>query len=863
MRKILFFLVINLLLIGCTNQEAYKDTSLPFDVRARDLVSRMTLDEKVSQLRHDAKAIERLDVPAYNWMNECLHGVALMEGYATVFPQSIGMAASFNTDLMYEAASIISDEARAMHHNGVRNSEEGYVCGLTFWSPNINLFRDPRWGRGQETYGEDPYLTGQMAVSFVKGLQGDHPKYLKTVSTVKHYVVHSGPEALRHEFNTISNERDFWETYMPHYIRSIEEANVESVMCAYSRLNGESCCGSDYLMNELLRDKLGFEGYIVSDCGSVSDIYDEHHLVDSFTEAAVLALKSGVDLNCGRAMTFPYDKLGEAVHKGMLDESYIDTAAYRLMLARFKLGMFDPAGMVPYSKMPKSVIDSQNNKKVALQMARESMVLLKNENNLLPLDKDIKKIAMIGPNADAHRMLYGNYNGIPSKPVSVLEGVMEKLPKGRVLYSKGCELVAEEDFKTPIPSKYMLTPDKQKGLLASYHPNKTFSGRPRHTRIEQQLILWDEFGPPFKDLEIDNFSVRWEGYVLFPETASYTISAEASPHYKIYIDDKLIADEERGGQFMQLQADRPYKIRVDFVSDSDAFSISMVHALDNSSLHINAFNAARNADAVILAVGTSNLLEEEGLDREEIELPEIQQRLIKKILKLNKPTILVILSGSPVGLDEEILKAGAVIEAWYPGQSGGRAVADVIFGDYNPAGRLPVTFYKSTAQLPPYEDYDMENRTYKYFRGEPLFEFGHGLSYTSFAYSDLKISDSVRAGDDVKISVKVKNTGKMAGDEVVQVYVKDLKASVRVPQHSLQGFERIHLKPGQAKTVTFNLSPENLALLNDDMEWMVEPGRYLISAGGRQPSKREYFEGNYKDVVVKGLVVTGENYTVK
>lgn len=859
----LLLFVISVSLIGCANQPQYKDTSLPFEARARDIVARMTLDEKVSQLRHDAKAIERLDVPAYNWMNECLHGVALMEGYATVFPQSIGMAASFNTDLMYEAASIISDEARAMHHNGIRNSEEGYVCGLTFWSPNINLFRDPRWGRGQETYGEDPYLTGQMAVSFVKGLQGGHPKYLKTVSTVKHYVVHSGPEALRHEFNTISNERDFWETYMPHYIRSIKEANVESVMCAYSRLNGESCCGSDYLMNELLRDKLGFDGYIVSDCGSVSDIYDEHHLVDSFTEAAVLAIKSGVDLNCGRAMTFPYDKLGEAVRKGMLDESYIDTAAYRLMLARFKLGMFDPPEMVPYSKMPKSAIDSKKNKKVALQMARESIVLLKNENNLLPFDKDIKKIVVIGPNADAHRMLYGNYNGIPSNPVSVLEGVREKLAKGRVLFSKGCELVAEEDFKTPIPSKYLLTPDKQKGLLASYYPNKTFSGRPLHTRVEQQLVLWDEFGPPFKDLEIDDFSVRWEGYLLFPETASYEISADASPHYKIYIDDKLVADEKRGGKFMQLQADRLYKIRVDFVSDSDEFGIMMVHAPDNSSLQKNAMQAARNADAVILAVGTSNLLEEEGLDREEIELPEIQQRLIKRILELNKPTVLVLLSGSPVGLDDEMLKVDAIIEAWYPGQSGGTAIADVIFGDYNPAGRLPVTFYKSTAQLPPYEDYDMENRTYKFFRGEPLFEFGHGLSYTSFAYSDLKIPDSIRAGDDVKVSVKVRNTGKMAGDEVVQVYIKDLDASVRVPLHSLQGFERIHLKPGQAKTVTFNLLPENLALLNDDMKWMVEPGRFLISVGGRQAGQKENIEGDYKDIVTGELVVTGGSYIVQ
>jgi len=674
-----------------------------------------------------------------------------------------------------------------------------------------------------------------MAVSFVKGLQGDHPKYLKTVSTVKHYVVHSGPEALRHEFNTISNERDFWETYMPHYITAIKEANVESVMCAYSRLNGESCCGSDYLINEILREQLGFKGYVVSDCGSVSDIYDEHHLVDSFTEAAVLALKSGVDLNCGRAMTFPYDKLDEAVNKGLLDESYIDTAAYRLMLARFKLGMFDPPHMIPYSKMLKSVIDSQKNKQVALQMARESIVLLKNENNLLPLNKDINKIAVIGPNADAHRVLYANYNGIPSNPVSVLEGVREKLHKDRILFSKGCELVADENFKTPIPSKYLLTPDKKKGLLASYYPNKTFSGRPLHTRIEKQLMLWDEFGPPFEDLEIDNFSIRWEGYLSFPETASYKINAVASPHYKMYIDEKLIADEKRGGEFIQLKANKLCKIRVDFVSDSDEFFIGMVHSLDNSYLHKNALDAATKADAVILAVGTSNLLEEEGLDREEIELPEIQQELIKKILKLNKPTVLVILSGGAIALDDEILKVPVIIEAWYPGQSGGTAVADVIFGDYNPAGRLPVTFYKSTSQLPPYEDYNMENRTYKYFTDRPLFPFGFGLSYTTFEYENLRISSKkFNPSKETKllVSVDIKNTGPVKGDEVAQLYIKDLESSVVQPLKRLREFKRITLDKGQTQNVTFELHNEDFSYWDESRkDWHIEPGQFEIQIG--------------------------------
>jgi len=864
MRTFLFIiLVINTSLIACANQPDYKNTNLSFDARAHDLVSRMTLQEKVSQIVHDAKAIARLDIPAYNWMNECLHGVANMEGYATVFPQAIGMAASFNRDLMFKAASAISDEARAMHHNGIRNAEEGYVCGLTFWSPNINLFRDPRWGRGQETYGEDPYLTGQMAVSFIKGLQGNDPKYLKTVATAKHYVVHSGPEELRHEFNTLSNERDFWESYMPHFITAIQEASVESVMCAYNRLNGESCCGSDYLLNELLREQLGFKGYVVSDCGSVSDIYDGHHLADSFTEAAVLALKSGVDLNCGRAMTFPYAKLQQAVNKGILDESYIDTAAYRLMLARFKLGMFDPPEMVPFSKIPADVIDSDEHKTIALQMAKESIVLLKNENNLLPLSKKIKKVAVIGPNADVHQVLYGNYNGIPSNPVSILEGIQKKLPESKVLFSKGCQLVENNGFKTSIPLKYLLTPDKEKGLLASYYPNQDFSGEPLHTRIAKEITLSDEFGPPFEDLKINNFSVRWEGYISFPETASYKIDAGGFPHYKIYIDDKLVKKNNKNAEFIKLEGNKLYKIRIDFVSDSDRFFFVLAHSVDNTSLQRNALKIAAEADAVILAVGLSNLLEGEDLDREQIELPQIQQKLIEKVLELDKPTVLVILSGAPVAFDEKVLNTPAILQAWNPGQSGGTAVGDVVFGDYNPGGRLPVTFYKSTAQLPPFEDYSMEDRTYRFLKGEPLYPFGYGLSYTRFAYSDLEAPESIEAGEKIELSVKVKNTGNVAGDEVVQVYVKDVKASVRVPVHSLQDFKRIYLKPGEIKTVKFNLLPKQIALLNDDMEWMVEPGEFLISAGGRQPDQKESSEGDYKDIIVREMVVTGSDFIIE
>jgi beta-glucosidase len=672
-------------------------------------------------------------------------------------------------------------------------------------------------------------------VSFVKGLQGNDPTYLKIISTVKHYVVHSGPEELRHEFNTIASERDFWESYMPHFITSIKEANVQSVMCAYSRLNGESCCGSDYLMNDLLRNRLGFKGYIVSDCGSVSDIYDGHHLVESFQEAALLALESGVDLNCGRAMTFPFDELADAVGKGMVDEAQVDSAISRLMLARFRLGMFDPPELVPYAGAGRDVIDSPENKVMALEMARESIVLLKNEDHLLPLDKGLAKIAVIGPNAYDHRVLYGNYNGLPSQPVSILEGIQKKVPESEVLYSKGSELVSDNDFFTPVPSYFLKSPEGEEGLQASYYPNTFFSGDPLHKRTEKGIMLFDEFGPPFADLREGNFSVCWEGFLTFPETARYKITAEARPNYKIYIDDELIASTEKDSRTLKYEENRPYKFRAELVCDADEFYMILAHAVDETSLKRNALKIAREADAVILVVGTSSLLEEEGNDREEIELPGNQQQMIRDVLELKKPVVLVVLGGSPIAFDEDVLKVPAIVEAWYPGQSGGTAVADVLFGDYNPAGRLPVTFPRSTSQLPPYEDYSMQNRTYKYFREDPLFPFGYGLSYSTFAYDHLNVPETIRAGENLEISVEVENTGRIAGDEVVQVYISDTESSVRTPRHSLQAFERIHLAPGERRTMTFSLTPKQMALLTDDMEWMVEPGKFEITVGGGQP----------------------------
>jgi len=878
MRKMLFLLLLVYpSLVGCANEPAYRDTNLSFEARARDLVSRMTLDEKVSQMIHLAQPIERLGIPYYNWMNECLHGVANMEDYVTVFPQSIGMGASWDTECMYRVATAISDEARAMHHNGYKNVEGGHVGGLTFWSPNINLFRDPRWGRGQESYGEDPYHIGQMAIPFIRGLQGNHPKYFKLVSTVKHYVVHSGPEPERHEFDAAPSERDFWETYMPHFVTALKEADVYSVMCAYNRYNGESCCGSNYLLNGLLRERFDFEGYIVSDCGSVTDIFEFHEINDTPEEAAALAVKSGVDLNCGRGTFFPYESLPIAIEKGLITESEIDTAVYRLMLARMKLGMFDPPEMVPFSKIPEEVIDSKKHQALALEMARKSIVLLKNEKNILPLKRSTKKIAVIGPNANNENVLLGNYHGIPSNPISLLTGLKNKLPQTEFLYSKGCDYVDAPDLLNLLAGAVIFTDEtmSHKGINVEFFNNRTFSGKPVIKRVERNVFLTSEFGVPYEGLEEENFSVRWSGSIFIPEQAKYKFIAEGNENCNVYLDNKLIIEgqEDNESEYLGLKRGRPYSLRIELVADVEEFDLSMYWKIDQDDLAANAMSAAKEADIVIMVMGISNEIEGEELgvqltgfeggDRTVIELPAVQQRLIKNIESLNKPVVLVLMGGGSFALPKEHQLCDGIVMAWYPGQAGGTAIADVLFGDYNPGGKLPLTFYKSTKDLPDFRNYDMEGRTYRFFKGEPLYAFGYGLSYTSFAYSDFEVPEIIGAGEDIELSVKVKNTGEAAGDEVVQVYVKDVEGSVRVPRRSLQGFKRVHLRPGQTKTVSFTLLPKQIALLNDDMEWMVEPGEFLISVGGRQPGKKERVPGEYNGVIVKEMVVTGSNFLIE
>ena len=697
-----------------SDKPVYLDPSYSFEERAKDLVSRMTIEEKVSQMLHTAPAIERLGVPAYNWWNEALHGVA-RAGTATMFPQAIGMAATFDEELIYKVADVISTEGRAKYHASSKKGDRGIYKGLTFWSTNINIFRDPRWGRGQETYGEDPYLTARLGVAFVKGIQGNHPKYLKAAACAKHYAVHSGPEALRHEFDAKASKKDMYETYLPAFKALVQEANVESVMGAYNRTNGEPCCGSKTLLTDILRGEWGFKGHVTSDCWAIRDFHLHHKVTRTAPESVALAVRNGCDLNCGNL----FGNLLIALQEGLITEEEIDRAVTRLMVTRMKLGMFDPDDQVPYSSIPYSVVDCKEHNELALEVAKKSIVLLKNDG-LLPLDKNkIKSIAVIGPNADSRQALVGNYEGTASEYVTVLDGIREAVGDDvRIYYSVGCHL------------------------------------------------------------------------------------------YK----DKVEELAEPGDRIAE------------------------------------AVTCAEMADVVVLCLGLDSTIEGEEMhesniygsgDKPDLNLPGMQQKLMEAVYATGKPIVLVLLTGSALSINWADEHIPAILNAWYPGAKGGRAVASVLFGETNPSGRLPVTFYRSVEELPDFTDYSMENRTYRFMKNEALYPFGFGLSYTQFEYSDLKLSkNTIRAGEGFTVSVKVTNTGKMAGDEIVQVYIKDLEASWRVPNWQLSGMKRVTLQSGETTEVTFEIRPEQLAVVTDEGESVIEPGEFEIYAGGSQPDSR-------------------------
>jgi beta-glucosidase len=831
----------------------YLDQSLPFETRVNDLVGRMTLEEKVSQMKDVAPAIERLGVPAYNWWNEALHGVA-RSGLATVFPQAIGFAATWNDSLVYRMATVISDEARAKHHEYVRQGSRQRYQGLTIWSPNINIFRDPRWGRGQETYGEDPYLTGQLGVQFIRGLQGDDPKYLKTVATVKHFAVHSGPEPERHAFDAVVSERDLRETYLPHFEAGIREGGAYSLMCAYNRVDGKPACASDMLLQDILRREWHFPGYVVSDCGAIDDIYLHHRFAQTAAEAAAVAVKTGTDLDCGRV----YPNLVQAVQQGLITEQELDVSVKRLFLARFKLGMFDAPSAVRWARIPFRVLDQPSHRALARDVARQSIVLLKNANGILPLRKNAGTIAVVGPNADQWRMLLGNYNGIPADPVTPLRGIRQAVAPGtRVLYARGADLAPGFPVLDVVPSAVLRTPDGAVGLRAEYFASRTMTGAPLFTSTDTTVdVNWSE-GAPRADMNPNDFGVRWTGTFRPTVSGVYRLGLVSTVKVQLFLDDSLVARSvyaSRDDEFpdprlaqsaaLTLEAGRSYRLRLDAQESYGEAEVQLVWSPPNETLETEAMRAVQQADVVILVLGLTARLEGEempveiegfrGGDRTSLDLPAPQEQLMRRVVAAGKPTVLVLLNGSALAVNWAQENVPAIVEAWYPGQAAGTAIADVLFGDYNPGGRLPVTFYRSASDLPPFEDYRMAGRTYRYFTGTPLYPFGHGLSYTTFTYRNLRTSaERLPATGTITVRVDVTNTGRRAGDEVVQLYVRHPQSAVSRPNRELKGYRRITLQPGATRTVELPLAASALAYWSPDAHrWIVEsaPVQLLVGA---------------------------------
>ncbi len=839
-----------------TDVPAYKNPKLPTEQRVNDLISRMSLEEKISQLTHYADGVPRLDIPMYNWWNEGLHGVA-RAGYATVFPQAIGMAATFDEPLMHNVGDVISTEFRAKYVANVhKDGGTDWYKGLTVWSPNINIFRDPRWGRGQESYGEDPFLTSRMGVAFVTGLQGDDPKYLKTIATPKHYAVHSGPEPTRHTVNVEASRHDMEDTYFPAFRATVTEGKAGSVMCAYNALNGQPACANDTLIKEHLRGDWGFKGYLVSDCGAITDVSQGHHYAKDMPEGSAISLKAGTDLVCA----WPVEKaiaeresIQEAVKRGILAESDLDIALRRLFTARFELGMFDPPAMVPYSKITAAENDTPAHRQLALNAARESIVLLKNQDGILPLKKKYATIAVIGPNAGSLDALEGNYNGTPSHPVTIVDGIRKRFPQSKIAFVEGSGLIGSAIH--PIPTEYLFTDDSKTkhGLKAEYFANIKFEGAAALSRVDANVnFVWGFNGVSPKLAR--NYSVRWTGILAPPETSDYLIAFTGQDGYRVWLDDDVVAEDwtthrpsTTSMKQVRLEKGRTYRIKIEYFQTIRGAEARLSWSVPGRQ-EDEAVAAAAKADLVIVAMGLSARVEGEemkvnaegfvGGDRTSIDLPKPQQTLLERIVATGKPTILVLMSGSALAVNWADEKVPAILEAWYPGEEGGTAVAEALAGDFSPAGRLPITFYKSVDQLPPFEDYSMAKRTYRYFEGEPLYPFGYGLSYTSFAYSNPKVSSaSVAADGSVTISVDVANTGSMAGDEVAQLYVTHAGVP-GAPIRALQGMRRIHLARGEKKTVSFTLKDRALSVVDEAGKRRIVPGDVNVWIGGGQPVAR-------------------------
>ncbi len=846
------------------NGAKYQDTALPVEQRVDDLVGRMTLPEKVSQMQNHSVAIPRLNVPEYDWWNEGLHGVA-RSGYATVFPQAIGMASTWDTKLLHSVAAAISTEARAKYNQAIRDNIHSIYYGLTIWSPNINIFRDPRWGRGQETYGEDSFLTGRLGVAFVTGLQGDDPKYLKTVATPKHFAVHSGPESERHRFDVKPSRFDLEDTYLPAFRATITEAHADSLMCAYNEVDGVPACANQELLGTTLRKDWQFGGYVTSDCGAISDFFSPagHKYSPDKEHAAAAALQAGTDTSCGDE----YAALVSAVRDKLVSEEAVDKAVKRLFTARFRLGLFDPAPDVAYARIPFSENDSAAHRALALETARKSMVLLKNTDNALPLASGVKTIAVIGPNAASLAALEGNYNAVPSRPVLPIDGIEQEFAgRAKVLYAQGSPYA--DGVSLPVPRTVLHVPKGKgrEGLVGSYFANSEFRGKAVLKRIDREIDFDWNSASPGAGLPSNDFSVRWTGTMAAPKVGDYEFDirfahcypCSSREAYAVYLDGKQVAayttEESKTSHpstnepfRFHFANTKPHSIRIDYSHHSKLFGagITLNWQPPQGALLPDAVATAKRADVVIAFVGLSPELEGEempvhvegfaGGDRTKIDLPDAQEEMLRTVGLIGKPLVVVLLNGSAISATWARQHAAAVLEAWYPGEAGGEAIAETLSGKSNPGGRLPVTFYASLDQVPAFVDYSMKGRTYRFFKGEPLYRFGYGLSYTQFKYSGLRLSAGrLKAGDTLTVEAEVNNAGKVGGDEVVEVYLTTPR-NEDGQIYSLRGFERLSLGAGENRHIRFELAARDLSEVASDGSRSVQAGEYKLALGGGQP----------------------------
>ncbi len=837
----------------------FQQTSLTFEKRVNDLVGRLTLEEKVAQMLNAAPAIPRLGIPAHDWWNEVLHGVARTSYKTTVFPQAIAMAANFDRDALFKMADYSALEGRAIYNKAIMDGKEGgKYLGLTYWTPNINIFRDPRWGRGQETYGEDPFLTAALGDSFVKGLQGNDPKYLKAAACAKHYAVHSGPEPLRHVFNVDVSAYDLWDTYLPAFEKLVVDSKVAGVMCAYNAFRTQPCCASDVLMNDILRKQWNFTGYVTSDCGAIDDFYKKHKTHPDAETAAADAVFHGTDVDCGKEA---YYALVLAVKNGKIEEKQIDISVKRLFMIRFRLGLFDPVAMVKWAQTPVSVIESPEHQEHALKMARQSMVLLKNENNTLPLKKVLKKIVVLGPNADNPLSILGNYNGNPSQLTTVLNGIRNKVGKNtEVVYEKAVNFTNNKILVFDNMSDRYAYEGKQ-GFKAEYFNNIELKGTPVATRFEKDLNnVWQEGENVIANINANDFSARYTTNFTAPQDKTIAFEIKADNGYRITINDKVVLEDwinkknEAKKVDLKVKKDAIYKIVVEYWQGDGSANIK----LTTGNYIETDFNAIvekyKDADAFVFVGGIAPQLEGEqmsvnepgfdGGDKTSILLPAVQTELMKKLKSTGKPVVFVMMTGSAIATPWESENVSAILNAWYGGQAAGTAVADILFGDYNPSGRLPVTFYKGDSDLADFKDYNMENRTYRYFKGKPLYGFGYGLSYTTFSYTKQNVPVKAIQGKTIAISVSVKNTGKVRGDEVAQLYIVNQNPKIKTSIKALKGFQRVSLNPGESKIITFNLTPDNLSYVDANGKKIRFKENVQLAIGGSQPDEPNPTSGN-------------------